>query len=163
VGTASVQLAKYYGAEVTGVCSTANMELVQSIGADHVVDYTHDDFTESGQHYDIIFDTVGKAPVSRSKRVLTPNGVFLANVITPAVLVQMLWTSVRGSTKVVSGIASEKTEDLLLIKDLMEAGKLKPVVDRTYPLDEIVDAHRYADTGHKKGNVVITVDRAREP
>ena len=158
VGTAAVQLAKYYGAEVTGVCSTSNLELVKSLGADKVIDYTKEDFTKSGQTYDIIFETVGKTSIPQGKRLLNLKGVYLSGAggLLKGV-VQKLWTSMTSNKRVVGGIASEKTEDLIFLKELIEAGKLKAVIDRTYTLEQIVEAHRYVDKGHKKGNVAITV------
>ncbi len=157
VGTFALQLAKYFGAEVTGVCSTTNLEMVRSLGADKVIDYTQEDFTESGQTYDVIFDTVGKSSFSRSKSSLKQRGIYLTTVPTLAIILQKLWTSMVGSKKVIFWAISEKTEDLIFLKELIEAGKIKPVIDRRYPLDQIVEAHRYVDKGHKKGNVVITV------
>ncbi len=157
VGTAAVQLASYFGAEVTAVCSTANVELVGSLGADQVIDYTKEDFTENGQSYDLIFETVGKSSVTRGVKSLKQDGIYPANVIGPSVLAQMLWTSVIGSKKVKGGIASDSPENLTFIRELIEAGKIKPVIDRYYPLEQIAEAHRYIDEGHKKGNVVITV------
>ncbi len=157
VGTAAVQLAKYFGAEVTGVCSTTNLEMVKSLRADKVIDYTKEDFTKTGQTYDIIVDAVNKSSFSRCKGSLKQRGTYLVTNLTLAILLQMLWTSMIGSKKVVLGIGSEKTEDLVFLKELMEAGKLKPVIDRRYPLEQIVEAHRYVEKGHKKGNVVITV------
>jgi NADPH:quinone reductase-like Zn-dependent oxidoreductase len=163
IGVSAVQLAKYFGAEVTGVCSTANVDLVKSLGADVVIDYKTEDFTQTGQTYDIIFDTVGKSSFSRCKGALKPGGIYLTTVITPAILGQMLWTSKFGSKKamiIFAGLrsVSEKNEDLAFCLELVEAGALKPVIDRCYPLEQIAEAHRYVDTGHKKGNVVITVE-----
>ena len=157
VGTFAVQLAKYYGAEVTGVCSTTNLELVKSLGADKVIDYTKEDFTQSSETYDIIFDTVNKNSFSRCKSSLKQRGVYLATFPWPVIL-QMLWTSMIGSKKAIFGVGSEKAEDLVFLKELIEAGKIKSVIDRRYPLEQIVEAHRYVDKGHKKGNVVITVE-----
>jgi 2-desacetyl-2-hydroxyethyl bacteriochlorophyllide A dehydrogenase len=154
VGTYAVQLAKYFGAEVTGVCSTRNIELVKSLGADEVVDYTKEDFTKSGQTYDVIFDAVIKTSFSRSKSSLKQRGVYLT-VDWP--LLQALWTSMIGSKKIIFGVASENAEDLVFLKELIEAGKVKAVIDSRYPLEQIVEAHRYVEQGHKKGNLVITV------
>lgn len=160
IGTFAVQLAKYFGAEVTGVCSTTNLEMVESIGADKVIDYTKEDFTKIGQTYDIIFDTVGKTSFSRCKGSLKQNGIFLEAAIEVAILPQVLLTSMMGSKKAMiaaTGMrsASERTKDLIFLKEIIEAGKIKPVLDRRYPLEQIVEAHRYVDKGHKKGNVVI--------
>ena len=161
IGTAAVQLAKYFGAEVTGVCSTANLEMVTSLGADKVIDYTKEDFAKSGQTYDIVFDTVGKSSFSRSKGSLKQRGIYLNTSQT--VILQMLWTSMVGRKKAMfaaTGLRSisEKTKDLIFLKELIEAGKIKTVIDRSYPLEQIVEAHRYVEKGHKKGNVVITVE-----
>jgi NADPH:quinone reductase-like Zn-dependent oxidoreductase len=163
IGVSAVQLAKHFGAEVTAVCSTANGDLVKSLGADVVIDYKKEDFTKTGQTYDIIFDTVGKSSFSRCKGALKPGGIYLTTVITLAILAQMLWTSKFGSKKAVivfAGLRSvgEKNEDLAFFFELIEAGALKPVIDRCYPLEQIAEAHRYVDTGHKKGNVVITLN-----
>ncbi|WP_349409428.1 NAD(P)-dependent alcohol dehydrogenase [Pseudalkalibacillus sp. SCS-8] len=155
VGTYAVQLAKYYGAEVTGVCSTGNVDLIQSLGADRVIDYTREDFTENGETYDIIFDTVGKTSFSRCKRSLNENGHYLLAVFDYPQIVQMLWTSKVGTKKVIGGIAGEDSKDLLFLKEIIEAGKIRTVIDRRYPMAEIAEAHRYVDLGHKKGNVVI--------
>jgi len=137
VGTSAVQLAKYFGAEVTGVCSTSNSELVKSLGADAVIDYTKEDFTKSNELFDLIFDAVGKISYSKSKKALKPNGKYVS-VLT-------------------SGTAKILTEDFVLLTELVEAGKIRPVIDRCYPLEQTAEAHRYADKGHTKGNVVITV------
>ncbi|HSG16922.1 MAG TPA: NAD(P)-dependent alcohol dehydrogenase [Anaerolineae bacterium] len=154
VGTAAVQLAKYYEAEVTGICSTANSELVKSLGADKVIDYTNEDFTQSDQTYDVIYDTVGKLSFSSIENSLKDSGIFLAGSMTA---VQGQWLSMRSSRTVVAGTDSEEAEDLAFLKELIEAGKFKPTIDRRYPLEQIPEAHRYVDKGHKKGNVVITV------
>ena len=162
VGIAAVQLAKYYGAEVTGVCSSANLEWVKSLGADHVIDYTKGNFTENGKTYNIIFDTVGKRSFSECKDSLTEVGNYLATVPTPAIMLQALWTAKRGGKKVkflAAGLrsSSEKATDLVFLTELIEVGKIKAAIDRCYPLEQIVEAHRYVEQGHKKGNVVITV------
>ena len=160
-GTAAVQLAKYFGAEVTGVCSTSNLELVKSLGADKSIDYTKEDFTQSGETYDIIFDTVvGKTSFSACRNSLKENGIYLAVAGGLKEAVQMLWTSVFGSKKVIfgGGMASERKEYLLFLNELFEAGKIKPVIDISFPLEQIAEAHRYVDEGHKKGNVVIYVE-----
>jgi NADPH:quinone reductase-like Zn-dependent oxidoreductase len=161
-GTAAVQLAKHYGAEVTGVCSTTNLDLVKSLGADQVIDYTKEDFTQSGETYDVVFDTVGKSSFSRSKGSLKQKGIFLEATLSPAIILQMLWTSMIGNKKAViafTGLrpASERTKDLIFLKELIEQGKLKAVIDRRYPLEQMAEAQRYVEKGHKKGNVVINV------
>jgi len=158
VGTAAVQLAKYFGAEVTGVCSTANLEMVRSLGADRVIDYTKEDFTKSGETYDVIFEAVGKSSFSGCIRSLKKEGIYLTTVAAPALDVRMRWASMTSSKKLIGGIAIVKAENLVFLKELIEAGKIKAVIDRRYPLEQIVEAHRYVDRGHKKGNVVITVD-----
>lgn len=158
VGTAAVQLAKYFGAEVTGVCSTTNLEMVKSLGADKVIDYTKEDFTKSGETYDVIYETVGKSSFSRNMRSLKKEGIYLAGNAGMLQTFQMLWTSMIGSKKVLFGPEFGRREDLILLKELSEAGKLKPVIDRRYPLEQMAEAHRYVEKGHKKGNVVITVE-----
>lgn len=158
VGSYAVQLAKYYGAEVTGVCSTANVELVRSLGADKVIDYTKEDFTKSGETYDIILDTVcGKTSFSRCKPVLKERGIYVAVAGGLREVGQMLRTSMFGKKKVIIGTPPERKEELLFLKELVEAGVLTPVIDRIYPLEQSAEAHRYVDTGRKKGNVVIAV------
>jgi NADPH:quinone reductase-like Zn-dependent oxidoreductase len=164
IGTYAVQLAKYFGAEVTGVCSTTNLEMVKSLGAAKVIDYTKEDFTKSDQTYDVIFDVVNKSSFSRCKSSLKERGIYLTTAPTPAIIIlQMLWTSKIGSKKAIFGStglrpASEKTEDLIYFKGLIEEGKIKSVIDRRYPLEQIAEAHRYVEKGHKKGNVVITFE-----
>jgi NADPH:quinone reductase-like Zn-dependent oxidoreductase len=158
LGTYAVQLAKYFGAEVTGVCSTTNLEMVESLGADSVIDYTKEDFTKSGQTYDVIFDAVGKSSFSHCKSSLKNNGVYILSTPTLAFILQMIWTSMVGSKKALFVVPKPTAEDLIFLKELIEAGKIKPVIDRLYPLEKIAEAHRYVDKGHKKGNVVITVE-----
>ncbi len=153
VGTFAVQLAKYFGAEVTGVCSTTNLELVKSLGADEVIDYTKEDFTKCSETYDIIFDTVRKTSFSHCKSSLKPRGAYLT-VDWP--LIQALWTSIVGSKKVIFGTPAIKADNLIFLKELIEAGKLKAIIDRCYPLEQTAEAHQYVDKGHKKGNVIIT-------
>lgn len=138
VGTYAIQLARFFGAEVTGVCSTANLGMVKSLGAGHVIDYTKEDFSSREERYDVIFDTVGKFPKSKTSKILAPNGTYV--------------TIARLSTK-------ESMENLIFIKELIETGEIKAVIDRCYPLEHMVEAHRYVDAGHKKGNVVITVEQ----
>jgi len=158
IGTFGVQLAKHYGAEVTAVDSTGKLDMLRSIGADHVVDYTQEDFTENGEIYDVLFDVVGKMSMSRSKRSLRENGTYLLANPMRAQMVTGPWTRMTSSYKVFQQTSSPTLADLNFLRGLIEEGKLKSVIDRTYPLEQIVDAHRYVDKGGKKGNVVITVD-----
>ena len=158
IGTFAVQLARYFGAEVTGVDSSSKLDMLRSIGADHVIDYTQEDFTKSGETYDVIFDVMGKSSFSGSVRSLKQNGRFLLGNPGLSQMVRGRWTSMRSSKKVIIGAANQKNEDLFFLKELIEAGKIKSVIDRCYPLEQIAEAHRYVDTGHKKGNVVITVE-----
>ena len=170
VGTAAVQFAKYYGAEVTGVCSTSNVDLVKSLGADMVIVYTEDDFTSNDDSYDVIFDAVGKSSFSRCKGALKNGGVYLSTgptvgnffIKTLGLVLEMLWTSRFGNKRAIfatTGLrsSSEKIEDLVFLNSLIQAGRIDPVIDRRYTLEEIADAHRYVETGHKKGNVVLTL------
>lgn len=157
VGTAAVQLAKHFGADVTGVCSTANMELVRSLGASHLIDYTREDFTQDGETYDVIVDTVGTAPFFRSKASLKEGGRLLMVLAGLPDMLQIPWVSMTSSKKVIAGPATGRAEDLRFLAGLAEAGEFKPVIDRRYPFEQIAEAHRYVDTGRKKGNVVITL------
>jgi len=158
VGGYAVQIAKHrFGAEVTGVCSTSKKGYVKSLGADQVIDYTKDDFTRNGQTYDVIFDTVGKSSVFRSKRSLKKEGFYLFATFGLPKLFPILWLNLTSSQKGIIGLVEESSEDLFTIKELIEAGKIKAVIDRHYPLEQAAEAHRYVEKGHKKGNVVITV------
>jgi NADPH:quinone reductase-like Zn-dependent oxidoreductase len=152
-----VQLAKHFGARVTGVCSGANAELVRALGVDRVIDYTQEDFTESGSTYDLIFDVVGATTFDRASHSLKPNGVFLENIMELSDIVRVLWTSVAGGKKIKGGVATGSMANMGLITALAEAGTLRPVIDRSYPLERIAEAFKYVEHGHKKGNVVITV------
>ncbi len=162
VGTYAVQLAVHFGAHVTAVCSTSNVNLVRSLGAHKVIDYTEEDFTKNGQTYDIIFDAVGKSSFSQCKGSLNKRGVYVTSVPAPDFLLGMLLTSKSKGKKaafVAPGLRSpsDKAKDLGFLKELIEAGEIRSVIDRRYPLEEIVEAHRYVEKGHKKGNVVITL------
>ncbi len=150
VGTFAVQFAKSFGTEVLGVCSTRNVDMVRSIGAAHVFDYTQEDFTKSGETYDVIFDVVGKSSFSRSVRSLKHNGRFLLANAGLSQIVRGRWTSMTSSKKVIVGTASQKTEDLQFLKELIEAGKIQSVIDSRYPLEQIAEAHSYVEEGHKK-------------
>jgi NADPH:quinone reductase-like Zn-dependent oxidoreductase len=158
VGTAAVQLAKHFGADVTGVCSTANVELVRSLGATHVIDYTKEDFTRNGETYDVIMDTVGTAPFSRSKGSLKEGGRLLLVVAGLPAMLQIPWVSITSSKKIIAGPAAERADDLRFLAELAEAGEFRPVIDRRYPSEQIAEAHRYVDSGRKKGNVIITLE-----
>lgn len=157
IGTFAVQLARAFGAEVTAVCSTSKMELVRSLGADKLIDYTKEDFTDSGECYDVIFDTVGKSPFARALKSLNPAGCYLLANPTLREQLRGLWTSLTGSRKVISTVAGYRSQDLVYLKQLIEAGELKSVIDRSYPLEQVAEAHRYVEQGHKTGNVVITL------
>jgi NADPH:quinone reductase-like Zn-dependent oxidoreductase len=156
VGTFAVQLAKYFGAEVTGVCSARNIELVRSLGADQVIDYTQEDFTKNGERYDAIFDAVGKTTFAQCKDSIKDKGYYLhTGMVAPEI--KGWWYAMTTGKQVIGGTAATRTEALVFLKELMEMGRLKPVIDLCYPLEQIVEAHRYVEQGHKKGNVVITV------
>ena len=160
VGSTAVQIARYYGAEVTGVCSTGNLELVRSLGAHHVIDYRREDFTENGQTYDIIFDAVGKTTFSRCKNSLTEQGRFLEAGIKLGIFLQVIRTAVFSKKKALIAATGlrpphERIKDLELLRELIQEGAIKPVVDESYALEDIAEAHRYVDQGHKKGNVVV--------
>jgi len=158
IGTFAVQLAKYFGAEVTGVCSTTNLEMVKSLGANKVIDYTQEDFTRRGEKYDFILGVVSKSSFSGCIRSLKQNGRYLIADAGLSLRVRGRWTSRRGTKKVIFGRLLSKTEDLLFLKKLIDEGKLKSVIDRRYPLEQTAEAHRYVETGHKKGHVVIIVE-----
>lgn len=161
VGVAAVQLAKYFEAHVTGVCSAANLNWVKELGADEVIDYTRDDFTGNGKLYDIIYDTVGKRTFSECKGSLAGNGIYLTTVPSLTVLIQALLPAKGGRMArfMAAGLrpAAEKVKDLIFLTELIEAGKLKAVIDRCYPLEQTAEAHRHVETGHKKGNVIVTM------
>jgi NADPH:quinone reductase-like Zn-dependent oxidoreductase len=159
LGTAAVQIAKFFGAQVTGVCSTANLALVKALGADTVVDYTKEDFTQSGKTYDIVFDTSGKSQFSGCLKSLKHNGLYLRAVhMDLCPLLRGLWTSMTSSKTVIGGVAIARQEDVIFLKKLIEAEKMKSVIDRRYPLEQTAEAHRYVEQGHKQGCVVITVE-----
>ncbi len=157
VGSAAVQLAKAYGANVTGVCSTANIALVKSLGADEVIDYTKESFTQNGVKYDVIFDTVRTISVSRSLKSLNRNGFMILSAAGIQEMLQGLWISTTRSKKVITGVIAHKAADIIFLKELIVAGMFKPVIDKNYSLDQIADAHSYVEQGHKKGNVIINI------
>ena len=160
LGSAAVQLAKsHFGAQVTGVCSTQRVEFVNSLGADRVIDYTKEDFTQSGEIYDVIFDVLGKGSFSNSKDSLSENGSYLFASFKMKQLLQMLWTSLKGGRKVICSLAPGSREDLESLKELIEAGKMKAVIDKHFPLEQAADAHRYVEEGHKKGYISLIVYR----
>jgi NADPH:quinone reductase-like Zn-dependent oxidoreductase len=158
IGTYAVQLAKYYGAVVTGVCSAANEALVKSLGADNVIDYTKEDFTKSDERYDFVFGVVGKTTFVQCKVLLKPDGVYLENMMEVKDFLKVLWTSIAGGKKIKGGVSTERAENLKFFVELIESGKLIPVVDKVYPLERTAEAFKYVEQGHKKGNVVISVN-----
>jgi NADPH:quinone reductase-like Zn-dependent oxidoreductase len=157
IGSAAVQLAKHYGAEVTGVCGTPRLGLVKSLGADKVIDYTKEDFSRSGETYDLIFDILGKSTFARCKKSLEKNGCYLLASFKMKSLFQMLWTKMKGGKKVICGLASYENKDLIFVRELVEAGKIRAIIDKRFPLEQTAEAHRHVETGLKKGNVVITL------
>ena len=158
IGSMAVQLAKYYGAEVTGVCGTPRLEFVRSIGADKVIDYTRKDFTQNGETYDLIFDILGRSSFSRVKRSLKPDGIYLLSSFKMKALLDMLWTSLTGSKqKVICAFANETPESLAFVKKLVEEGKVRAIVDKSFPMEQAAEAHRYVEQGRKQGNVVIAI------
>ena len=157
IGAAAVQLAKHYGAEVTGVCSTPGLDFVKALGADMVIDYTQEDFTRGGETYDVIFDILGRTSFGRGRKALKPNGGYLYASFKMKQLLQMLWTKVAGGQKVICALSGERPDDLAFIGALIEAGQYKAIIDRRYPITQAAEAHRYVEQAHKKGSVVITV------
>ena len=157
IGAIAIQLARDSGAEVTGVCSTPRLELVKSLGADKVIDYTKEDFTQSGETYDLIFDILGRSSFARCKSSLKQNGRYLLASFKIRQLLEMLWTNIIGGKKVICVLSPQRTEDLISLKELIEAGKIQSVIDKCYPLEQTAEAHRYVEKGHKRGHVVITV------
>ncbi|HEU0295971.1 MAG TPA: NAD(P)-dependent alcohol dehydrogenase [Anaerolineales bacterium] len=158
IGSAAVQLARYFGAEVTGVCGTPRLEFVKLLGADKVIDYTREDFTQNGETYDLIFDILGKSSFSLCKNSLKQNGIYLLASFKMKQLFQMLWTSITSGKRVICALSSESREDLVLIKELVEAGKIRAIIDRCYPLEQAAEAHRYVEKGHRTGSVIITIE-----
>ena len=158
VGTAAVQLAKYFGADVTGVCSTTNVELVRSLGANCVIDYTKEDFTGNGETYDVIVDTAGTSSFSRSKGSLKEAGRLLLVLGSLSDLLRVPWVSITSNKRIIAGPAAERAEDLQFLAKLAEEGEFKPVIDRHYPFEQITEAHKYVDTGRKKGNVIVMLE-----
>ena len=157
IGTYAVQLAKYFGAIVTGVCSATNAEMVKSLGADKVIDYTKEDFTKSLERYDFVFSVVGKTTFSQCKGILKPKGIYLENMMETTDFLKVLRTSIAGGKKIKGGVSTETAGKLNFLKELIVAGKLVPVIDRIYPLERTAEAFQYVELGHKKGNVIIKV------
>jgi len=158
IGTFAIQLARHFGAEVTGVDSTEKMDLLRSIGANHVIDYTMEDYTKNGEIYDLIIDVVGRQGVSWRLKLLKPDGDYFLAYAGLSHILLSLWTSLMSSKKLKIEASSQKKEDLIFIKELLEAGKLKPIIDKSFHLEQMSEAHKYVETGHKKGNVVIIVE-----
>lgn len=157
IGTVAVQLARRFGAEVSGVDSAGKLDMLRSLGADHVIDYTRENFTQNGETYDVIFDVIGKSSFSGSIKSLKPNGRYLLGNPGLTHRLRGQWTPMKNGRKILFRSESQRTEDILFLKELVEAGKIRTIIDRSYPLEQLADAHRYVDTGQKQGNVVITV------
>jgi NADPH:quinone reductase-like Zn-dependent oxidoreductase len=155
IGSAAVQIAKYYGAEVAGTCGTPRLEFVKSLGADEVIDYSKEDFTQNGKTYDLIFDVLGKGSFPRCKNSLKENGRYLCASFKTGKLMQMLWTSIAGGKRAICAMAPGSREDLISVKELIEAGKIRSIIDRSFPLEEAAEAHRFVENGHAQGKVVI--------
>ncbi|NUN99449.1 MAG: NAD(P)-dependent alcohol dehydrogenase [Saprospiraceae bacterium] len=155
VGSAAVQIAKYFGAEVTGVCSTTNLEMVKSLGADHVIDYTKTDFSKNGPQYEVIFETVNKTPYASCVAALKSGGTLILGAGLLGAMLRGVWTSLTSNKKVITGMATETAEIVRFLKKMAEEGKIKGVIDRKYPIEQIAEAHAYVDKGHKKGNVIV--------
>ena len=155
VGTFAVQIAKSFGAEVTGVCSSRNLELVKNIGADDVIDYTKEDFTKNGESYDLIFDVVAKSSFSKCKDSLKPEGIYVSTVMGLRPILRKFWTSMTSSKKMIPYLGKHNKEDIIFVRDLIEAGKVTSVIDRVYPLSEVAEAHRYVEKGHARGKVIL--------
>ncbi|MCP5102947.1 MAG: NAD(P)-dependent alcohol dehydrogenase, partial [bacterium] len=163
IGSAAVQLAAaHFGADVTGVCGTPRLEYVKTLGAEKVIDYTKEDFTQNGETYDLIFDILGKSSFSRCKGSLKENGRYLLASFKMKQLFQMLWTKIRGGKRVICALAPDNAENLNFIKELVEAGKIKPVIDKRFPLEKTAGAHRYIEEGHKKGSIIITLEHSNK-
>lgn len=159
IGSMAVQLAKHRGAEVTGVCGAPRLDYVRSLGADKVIDYTREDFTQNGETYDLVFDILGKRSFGQLRHSLTPNGIYLLASYKLKAVFQMLWTALtRSQQKVICGFAGEKAQDLVRVKELAEGGKIKAIIDRCFPLEQAAEAHCYAESGQKRGSVVITLE-----
>jgi NADPH:quinone reductase-like Zn-dependent oxidoreductase len=162
IGSAAVQIARSMGAEVTGVCSTSKVEFVKSLGVARVIDYTKEDFSQNGETYDLIFDILGRSSISRCKNSLKPNGIHLFASFKMKQLFQMLWTSRSGGKKVICALGPGSVDDLNSIKEMIEEGKIKPFIDKCYPMEHTAEAHSYVEHGHKKGNVVILVNHQQQ-
>lgn len=161
IGSIAVQMAKHYGAEVTGVCSSLRMEYVKALGADNVIDYTKEDFTENGETYDVIYDILGRSSFTKCKKSLGENGRYLLASFKTGKILQMLGTSIVGKKKVICAMASEKQADIEVLRKMVESGYIKTIIDKTYPLEKAAEAHRYIEEGNKKGHVVISIQSSQ--